>query len=147
MLVTSATWEGNCVFKLLLKVTQDTLEIAQGISRICENNATTQIKVHFTGHKILILKHKYLDCCNKHTYCPLAVSFAGRNMSFLLQHRPKNRQSHVCHNLNFPFLSYDAVVAYARILPLFSWRYLTFVIKKIYLKNSYLKIVTSVIGH
>ena len=28
---------------------------------------------------------------------PLAVSFAGINMSFLSQHRPKNRQSRGCH--------------------------------------------------
>ena len=36
--------------------------------------------------------------CDSDTYCPLAVSFAGRNMSFIPQHRTKNGQSHGCHN-------------------------------------------------
>ena len=33
---------------------------------------------YFTGQKILILKHLYLAECNSDTYCPVAVSFAGR---------------------------------------------------------------------
>ena len=61
----------------------------------------------FLQDKILILKHSYLAWCNNITYCPLEVSFTGKNMSFLPQHRLKNGQSHCYHNWKFPFLSND----------------------------------------
>ena len=51
----------------------------------------------------MYLNTMYLNTAQLCTYCPLVVSFVGRNLSFLPQHRSKNVQSHGCHSSNFPF--------------------------------------------
>ena len=75
-------------------------------SCICDKNVITQKKKkkkYFTGQNLLILKNSHFAWFNSDAYCSLEVSFAGRNMAFLLESRPKNRPSRDCDNSNFQF--------------------------------------------
>ena len=92
---------------LTVSISYSFVNLATSVTVLCFAYARTPSqlnKCYFTEQKILMSKHSYFAWYNRHTNCPLVVSLAGRNMSFLSEHRPKNRPSHGCHNSNFTFI-------------------------------------------
>ena len=94
------------------------------MSRICEKNVTTQKKCYFTGQKILIMKYTYfsLNAIVTHTALLRSVlqvaifSFYHNTDQKKKKNETGNKMVYIIKI--FHFLSYDVVLAFARVIVL-----------------------------